>query len=132
MTAGSAPVIAVLNSSEDVVQMLREVLEAAGYVTVTAHVPDIKQGREDLIAFLAHHDPRVIVYDVSPPYEENWTFMRLVQSSEAARGRRFVLTTTNKRALEDQVGATETIEVIGKPYDVEMILEEVRRALEPK
>jgi CheY-like chemotaxis protein len=124
------PVVAIFNSSEDVIQVLRQSLEAEGFPTVTAHVPDIKSGKEDLLAFLDHHDPAVIVYDVSVPYQENWTFLQLIRDTEAAGRRAFIVTTTNKRALEEIVGPTNTTELIGKPYDLEVIVRAVHQALE--
>ena len=69
-----AQTIAVLNSNQDVVEMLRTVMEQAGFNTVTTHVPDIKRGEEDFLSFLRKHDPAVIVYDIAPPYRENWNF----------------------------------------------------------
>ncbi len=129
MAEQPVPTIAILNSSVDVVQMLRTALDAAGFTTVTAHVPDIKQGSEDLLAFLERYEPQVIIYDVSLPYAENWTFLRLVQDTEAARGRHFIVTTPNKRALEEAVGDTGAIELLGKPYDLDQLLAAVRRGL---
>lgn len=122
-----APMVAILNSSDDIVMLLRQLLDQEGYRTATAHVPHIKRGQEDLLAFLEQHDPLVIIYDIAPPYEENWNFFRLVQNTEAVKGRRFVLTTTNKRALEEQAGATDAIEILGKPYDLEEVLRAVAR-----
>ncbi len=122
--------IAVFNSSDDVVALLRETLQEEGFVVVTAHVPDIKAGREDVLAFLQRYDPRVVIYDISPPYAENWTFFRLLQDTDAARGRRFILTTTNLRALAEAVGETKAIELIGKPYDLGEIVKAVRHALD--
>ena len=123
-----ATVVAVINTSDDIVTLLRQVLDDEGYRSVSAHIPDIKQGREDLVAFLEEHDPRVIIYDIGPPYEENWTFFRLIQDLDAVKGRRFVVTSTNKRALEEQVGPTDVIELVGKPYDLEEIVQAVGRA----
>ena len=112
------PVIAVFNSSPDTVDLLRTALETHGFQTVIGHIPEVKSGEFDLIAFIQDHAPAVIVYDVSPPYDANWTFLRLVRSAEPVKSRPFVITTTNKPALDSLVGETEAIEIIGKPYDL--------------
>ena len=84
MTSAERPVIAVFNSSDDTVELLRTALEHEGFQTVVGHIPDLKKGELDLVGFIEHHSPNVIVYDISPPYEQNWAFLRLVRSSQAA------------------------------------------------
>jgi DNA-binding response OmpR family regulator len=123
------PVIAVFNSSSDTVELLRIVLEQEGFQTVVGHIPELKKGELDLVAFIEHHAPTVIVYDISPPYDANWTFLRLVRSSEPAQACRFVITTTNKPALDKLVGSNEALEIIGKPYDLQQVVMAVRNAL---
>lgn len=125
------PVVAIFNSSDDTVDLLRTALDEEGFHTVVGHITDLKRGELDLVEFIAHHAPTVIVYDISPPYDQNWTFLRLVRNAEAVKARHFVITTTNKPALDRLVGETDAIEIIGKPYDLRQVISSVRHALDP-
>ena len=110
--------------------MLRACLQQNGFTALaTAHISDIRNGRMDFLKFVEEHDPDVIVYDISIPYEENWRFLQLLMSSEAMNGRKVVLTTTNKRVLERLVGHdTGAHEIVGKPYDLQAIVNAVQKA----
>src|SRR5215211_2277082 len=89
--------VAVINTSEDTVEMLRYALQHSGFNSVvTGHIHDFKTGAEDFPHYLETHDPRVLVYDISIPYDKNWTFLRLLLDTDHMRGRKVVLTTTNK------------------------------------
>jgi len=126
------PVVAVIDSSEEIAAMLSQALEHEGFGPVVEYTVGFKRGREDLDAFFAEHDPAAVIWDVAIPYEENWAFFREVAASDAGRGRRFLMTTTNKRALESLVGPTVAHEVIGKPYDIEALIERVRGLVEAR
>ncbi len=128
-TAAAKPIVAVFNSSSDTVELLRTQLEAQGFHTVPGHIPELKKGELDFISFIEHHRPAVIVYDVSMPYDANWNFLKLVRSAQPVQPCRFVLTTTNKPALDQLVGETEALEIIGKPYDLDRVVAAVRSAL---
>jgi CheY-like chemotaxis protein len=126
-------VIAVINSNEDTVEMLRSCLQQHGFsAVVTGHIVDFKTGQADFPGFVHHHDPRVIVYDISLPYDKNWTFLRLLLDTDAMRGRKVVVTTTNKARLEELVGPTDAFEIVGKPYDLDQIVAAVKVALGTK
>jgi CheY-like chemotaxis protein len=127
----SEKVIAVVNSSDDTVEMLRACLEAHGFrKVVTAHGRDFREGSADFFEFLEENQPALFLYDISLPYERNWEFLQGLLSTEAMQGRRVVLTTTNKRALDGLVGPTDAMEVLGKPYDLDQIIGAVARALD--
>jgi DNA-binding response OmpR family regulator len=129
-TPGYEETIAVVNSNEDTVEMLRCALQIGGFKSVvTAHIHDFKTGSADFTSFLETTDPSVLVYDVTIPYDRNWTFLRLLLDSEHMRGRKVVVTTTNKKRLEEMVGPTDAFEIVGKPYDIDEVVRAVKAAL---
>jgi DNA-binding NtrC family response regulator len=124
--------VAIFNTSDDTVEALRLIFEQHGFETVSAHIDEIKRGQVDLVDFLKNHDPAATVWDIAPPYDHNWTFLKLVRTTEVMRGRPMVLTTTHKTNLERLVGPTEAIEIIGKPYDLEQVVTAVTRAIDTR
>lgn len=124
------PVVAVFNSHREFIGDLRTALEAEGVPTVAALLAEIQDGTLDLVAFLEAHDPRVIVYDLPLPFERHWNFLRLLKKIDAAKKRIWILTTTDKKALDAAVGASSVIEIVfGEPYSIGEVLDAVRHAL---
>jgi len=122
-------VTAVFNTSEDTTDLLRVILEQAGFVVVTAFTNDLRDGKLDLESFMRQHRPQVIVYDVAIPYEQNWRLFQHFQSSPACEGVHFVVTTTNARHVQQIAGAHPTVyEIVGKPYDLDLIVRAVKEA----
>jgi len=122
--------VAIFNSHAEFIDALREALDREGLTSVTALLAEIQDGTLDLVAFLEAHDPRVIVYDLPRPYERHWNFLRLLKQTHGLRKRAWILTTTDKKALDAAVGASGVIEVIfGEPYGVREVVEAVHHAL---
>jgi CheY-like chemotaxis protein len=130
VSTGRTPsVVAILNSNEDLVELLRTLLEAAGFVAVSGHIAAAKRGTFDLRQFIEQHDPSVVVYDLVPPYDRNWAFLEHLRGDALFEGRQFVLTSANAKHAEELAGRAEHIyEVIGKPYDLDRIVQAVREA----
>jgi DNA-binding response OmpR family regulator len=129
--ASNQGVVALFNASDDTVEMVLSMLNASGLsCLVGCHFADLKKGRTDFSRYLARHDPRVVIFDISPPYEENWAFFETLRDAKAMEGRGLVLTTTNKKRLDEILGAdSAAFEIVGKPYDLGQIRHAIDAAL---
>ena len=130
MDSDARDVIAIINTSPDTVGLLSELLERAGFLVVTAYTHSIRDGSVDLQAFLRTHRPRVIVYDIAPPYEPNWHLFQHMAAMPVMAGRQFVITSTNARQVEGFAGPQQHVyEIVGKPFDLDQIVQATREAL---
>jgi CheY-like chemotaxis protein len=122
-------VVAVVNTNPDIIRMLRMSLEHAGFVALAVHIEDIKTGSANVKSLIEEHDPRVVVYDIAPPYEQNWRFLDHLRTSTDFRGRRFVLTSVNVAAAQQAVGKEESVyEVVGQDSDILEVVRAVKEA----
>jgi DNA-binding response OmpR family regulator len=122
-------VVAVFNTSEDTTELLRKTIEHAGFVVVTAFTNHLRDGKVDLEAFIRQHQPKVIVYDVALPYEENWRLFQHIQGTPACKGIYFVVTSTNAGHVEKLAGRDLHVhEIVGKPYDLGQLVRAVKDA----
>jgi DNA-binding response OmpR family regulator len=119
--------VAVLNPNENTLEPLQAMLESHGYRVAVGYVGDVRRGSFDFVQFIREHDPRVIVWNIGPPFDRNWAFLQLVQTGEMLEGRRVIVTTTHREQLDAAVATdTHALEVIGRPRDLENILAAVR------
>jgi DNA-binding NarL/FixJ family response regulator len=129
-TRPATPLIAIFNSSSEVVARICEVLEREGLRTVTGTIPDIQSGALDFVAFLGEHDPDVIIVDLPRPYERNLNFVRLLWAADRSRRRRWIITTVQKDALERLLTPWKWSDpIIGQPFGPEDVLRAVRALL---
>lgn len=61
------PVLLVLNTNADTVEMLRAVLHEAGFLTISSFVDDSERGTTTLAPLLRGHPPTAVIFDVAPP-----------------------------------------------------------------
>jgi hypothetical protein len=127
--ADSPPVVAIINTNPDLVHLLRLNIEKAGFVCFEVHIDDIRSGAANVDSLLEQHDPKVIVYDVAPPYDLNWRFLDHLRTSTGFKGRRFVLTSVNADRVRQIVNTDESVyEVVGEAEDVAELVRAVKEA----
>ena len=128
--SGKPVVVAVMNTSPDTIQLLRTPLEKAGFTVVSALTYELRDdGVVDLESFVRQHDPKVVVYDVAPPYEANWRLFEHLSSTSVLRSAFFVVTTTNVAQLRKVAGSDQDLhEIVGKPLDLEEVVSAVVEA----
>jgi DNA-binding NtrC family response regulator len=131
MSTSRPPIVAILNSNDDTVEMLRLMLESEGMVAVSAHVDSVRRGQFDFGGFVEEHDPQVVIYDIPPPYDRSWLFLEHMRALPSMKDRKLVLTSTNPARVHQVVErASEPIhEIIGKPYDMQLIVDAVKQRL---
>ena len=123
------PVVAVFNSSDDLIEMLRIAFERENFVVLSAHVSDVRRGTIDLKNLIEQHKPNVIVYDLIPPYDRQWQFLDHLRQTSPLDGIPFVITSCNEKPARELGGRDELVhEVLGRPFDVAALIDAVRRA----
>lgn len=118
--------IACVDSSEDVLLLLRDRMVDAGYRAVTFASP-IRYGPQPVVDFLTYLAPQLAIYTVAPPYRESWAEYQFVRREVPECP--LVPVTTHKEALERIVGPTDALEVLAAPADLEVLLAAVQARL---
>ena len=117
-------VVALFNASDDTIDMVQKLLTASGsdQTLIWCHFADLKKGIVDFGRYMDKHNPEVVIFDLSPPYDENWTFFKTMRDDKAMIGRGMVLTTTNKDRLDEVLGEdSHALEVVGRRKDLQQI-----------
>ncbi|HWW83909.1 MAG TPA: hypothetical protein VNZ26_09930 [Vicinamibacterales bacterium] len=52
---------------------------------VWCHFADLKKGVGDLKRYLEKHNPEVVIFDISPPYDANWKFYKTMRDDNGAQ-----------------------------------------------
>jgi hypothetical protein len=117
-------VVALFNASDDTIDMVQGLLAASGgeQTLIWCHFADLKKGIVDFGKYMDRHNPEVVIFDLSPPYDENWIFFKTMRDADIMKGRGVVLTTTNKNRLDEVLGEdSHALEVVGRPRDLQQI-----------
>src|SRR6202158_5569550 len=117
-------IVALFNASDDTIDMVQRLLTASSgdQTLIWCHFADLKKGIVDFRKYMDKHNPEVVIFDVSPPYDENWRFFKTMRDAKTMKGRGVVLTTTNKARLDEVLGEdSHALEVVGRPRDLREI-----------
>ena len=125
-------VVAIINTSPDTVELLRIVLENAGFVVISAYTHELRVGKVDMESLVRQYSPEVVIYDIAPPYDKNWRQFLITTEMPALDGIKFIITTTNAKHVKEIAGADQTVyEIVGKPYDLDRLVQAVKDAIGP-
>jgi DNA-binding response OmpR family regulator len=126
---GSLGVVVVFNQNTDALVPLASLMESAGFDVVSALIPTVRDGRCDANGIMERHDPAVVVYDIGPPYEDNWEKFQICRAT-SMRDRRFVITSPNPAHVQRLAGRDERIyEIVDQPWDLDNIVHAVKEAV---
>ena len=98
------PVVAVFNSNDDTVELIRAWFEGAGIVVVSAHLDEVKRGSVDLMSFVDQHKPAAVRDRHRPAVQRSWMFVQHLISTSPLSGVPAVFTTTNERRCARRQG----------------------------
>ena len=120
--------VLVINTTPDAIDLIKDVLERAGFIVATTTTWAVQKGEVNLESLLRINQPKVIVYDIAPPYERNWAYLQHLRRT-VLDGFRFVLTSVNVKHVERLVGSDERVyEVVGTPHDLDQIVRATKEA----
>jgi len=117
-------VVALFNASDDTIQMVHKLLVdlGDGQSLIWCHFADLKRGIVVFEKYMQKHNPELVIFDISPPYDENWTFFKTMRANKIMAGRGSVLTTTNKLRLDEIIGEdSKALEIVGLKEDLDSI-----------
>ena len=117
-------VVALFNASDDTIDMVQKLLFDSGsdQTLIWCHFADLKKGIVNFGKYMDRHNPEVVIFDLSPPYDENWKYFKTMRDAATMKGRGVVLTTTNKNRLDEVLGEdSRALEVVGRSKDLQQI-----------
>lgn len=122
-------IVAILNGNLEVTEVLEESLQNEGFKTVSALVSAVSQGKEGVFNFMKKYNPAVIIYDVPPPYESNINLLNFVKVTSGLDSECIIITSTNSKALKKVEGIDPAVEIIEKPYDLNLLIKKVQEKI---
>src|SRR6187200_3215736 len=82
-------IVALFNASDDTIDMVQKLLTDSGrdQTLIWCHFADLKKGVVNFDKYIHKHNPEVVIFDLSPPYDENWHFFKTMRDSTLMKKR---------------------------------------------
>ena len=67
---------------------VRKLLTASGgeQTLIWCQIADLKKGIVDFGTYMNKHNPDVVIFDLSPPYDENWRLFKTMRDADTMNG----------------------------------------------
>jgi CheY-like chemotaxis protein len=108
----------LLNSQPDTITLLSDWFGALGAAVHHLRSLDLCHHLDESKQLLNTIRPDVILFDLSIPYAQNWQCFKYLSETGLFGSAPVILTTTNRRAVDEIVGPTDAFEVLGTPHDL--------------
>jgi hypothetical protein len=112
--------VAILNDGEDTITALSEWFQLHGHIPLAMKVSDLRKRLTNPAEVVEAVNPDVLVFDVGLPYAVNWYYAEVLKMS--LPNLPIVLTTANRTALQEIVGANGAFELTGTPKNLIALL----------
>lgn len=122
----------LLNSQPDTITLLSDWFGALGASVHHLKTLELCHRLDESRALINTIHPDVVLFDLSIPYAQNWQCLQHVTAAGLFGSTPVILTTTNRRALDQIVGQTDAFEIIGTPHDLWRLQELVEWRVEGK
>jgi len=110
--------VALFTSHAGAYETVRHMLHALGYLaTVGCPTAELRSNSVSFSRLLVKFEPQVVIFDIDPPYQENWRLFGPLFRDAAMEGRGLVVSTPHKLALDHAMGKQSgSIEMLGRPF----------------
>lgn len=114
--------ILALNSNQDVLEAIQGLFSGDGFLCDVGHVRDLRLGVKTVEQLFQGRTVDMILFDIAPPMAENWSYFRSFEKHPLVADVPLLLTTTNLASLQSLAEGRPSLEILLKPFDVELLL----------
>jgi len=108
----------VVNSNVDTIELLTDWFTALGTVVHHARSAELCAKIDHSRQLVQTIKPEVILFDLAVPYDRNWKCFEYLRTSGIFGAAPVIMTTPNRRALDQMSGPKSAFEILGSPHDL--------------